>query len=217
MLWGHFVSIESIERKLNVTRNKGIINVSGYGFPSLYKVDFQNTYRNITSIELVSANIGITCDGTNLSKDVSEEPYILLILDQIDGVYDSSNINISNAFAKIPTSSSGTFIRNVGGGTNYRKVYYPNPLASLNSLTVRLVKNNGELVNFGPEYFNTPCSCRYYTPVELTVMNLNIGSTYLFYGTNEDDEPIVYTGKIAKLKIIIPSVTFVINWKTFSG
>ena len=200
----HFVSIESIERKLNIvrmaTQTESKISVSGHAFPSLYKIHFQNTYRNITSIELVSANIGLTCDGSLANpNELVEEPYVLLILDEVDGMFDSANINISNAFAKIPTSSSGTFIRDAGGGTNYRKVYYPNPLGSLNALTIRLVKNSGELVNFGPEYFNTPCSCRYYTQEEMTAMNLEIGSTYMF----SDKETPYYThiGTITNINI----------------
>ncbi len=200
----HFVSIESIERKLNIirtsTQTESKISVSGHAFPSLYKIHFQNTYRNITSIELVSANIGLTCDG-NLSNpnELVQEPYVLLILDEIDGIFDSANVNISNAFAKIPTASSGTFIRNAGGGSNYRKVYYPNPLASLNALTIRLVKNNGELVDFGPEYFNTPCSCRYYTPEEMTSMNLEIGSTYLF--SDKETPSNTHVGTITQINI----------------
>jgi hypothetical protein len=203
----HHVSVESIERNLSITRttlNK--IHVSGYAFSSLYKINLQNTYRNITSIELISAYTGTTIDGVNLNG-IMNEPYILLIVDELDGNFDSSNINISNAFCKLPITGSAAskYNRIIGGGINQHKRYYPTPLASLNSLTIRLLKRNGELANFGPEFFNTPCSCRYYTANEINIMGLNVESSYLFHvkelisGVLTD---LVYVGDLESINIL---------------
>ena len=80
-------------------------------------------------------------------------PYLILSIDEFKSDYIGTNLNIDNAFAIVgdPTNSSPlqitglknyTSLLTINGGI---KTFYPGPLSSLNKLTIKLLKPNGDL------------------------------------------------------------------------
>jgi hypothetical protein len=155
----HYVSIESSER--NVERKNG--NVYGFPSPNRYRVRLENTYRNVVGVELVSAVIPLTIgDVAKTSNKLIDEPYLLLHVEETGGIYDSNNINVHNALAKISIDRcdwQGKFIRDCPGGGRFLKKFVPTPLASLSTLTVQFVTKNGCLFDFGKDNINFDCTC----------------------------------------------------------
>lgn len=116
-----------------------------YPSSSNFSVELQDEYRNIRSIELVQA---IIPDKGN----VTQEPYLLLQINEIDNVMDSPDDVIRKSFAFLCTNTATepdyfiTIDRSVHENTP--KVY-SNLRASLSKMTLRVVDSNGNVFNFG--------------------------------------------------------------------
>jgi hypothetical protein len=115
---------------------------------SSYSVEFPQEFKNIHSIELIQ---GIIPNVNN----VTQEPYLLLKLEEIKDVVVSNDPDISESFAFLtmasPCTSDGYFIAlDKKIHENTPKVYNT-PKASLQKLTISVTKHDGTLFNFGTD------------------------------------------------------------------
>ena len=132
----------------------------------------QQIFKNIVSFELVRVlmpveNFIIPFDN-RMFVDYKSLPYIVLKIDEIEGLYGGSNSNTNKAFAQLLwdkdhtsevlpeaqlTDSSKTFARQLKRGFSSmapmsfeKKTFYPTPLSSLNRLTIALETPYGESI-----------------------------------------------------------------------
>lgn len=103
-------------------------------------------YKNIYNITLVTATIPVLNSPLDL-------PYIILVIDEIEGLYDAATPQCQNAFGKLLfTVSGGKFLRFDSGLSDpIVRVYYPAPKASLAKLTISWYKPDGTLFNWGTD------------------------------------------------------------------
>jgi hypothetical protein len=137
------IEYEEKEEYLIVTSKSR--NVTQFPSTSSFSVELDNEFRNIRSITLVQA---ILPDKGN----VTQEPYLLLQINEIDNVMESPDNIIQKSFAFLCTNTAtepGYFItidRSVHENTP--KVY-KDLKSSLSRLTLRLVDSTGTTFNFG--------------------------------------------------------------------
>ena len=106
-------------------------------------------YKNVTSIELISAVIPNRAN-------VLDEIYLILDIPEIEEeTYHASNHNLSKGFAKLLfCKCDGTlkWLRlDIDLSDPLHKIYYPKPKASLDKITIRLLKRDGTPFNFGTD------------------------------------------------------------------
>lgn len=108
-----------------------------------YVVHFPREFRNIVSIELVQA---IVPD----KNSVTNEPYLLLMIEEIEDVMVSNDKHMSDAFAVLQlTAPLNKFIQIDKRIHENTVKEFRTPMASLNKMTVSIIKYNGDLFNFG--------------------------------------------------------------------
>ena len=130
-------------------------------------------YKNVTSIEMIRVlmaveNILLPFDN-RISIDYKSLPYIVLKIDEIDGLYSGTNQNIDKAFAHLLwDKDNGSDINNINMLQQYsrqfkrgfclmaplgfeKKTYYPSPLSSLNRLTLNLSTPLGQKIYNHPD------------------------------------------------------------------
>ena len=116
-----------------------------YPSSSNFSVELNDEYRNIKSIELIQAIIPD-------KGAVTQEPYLLLQINEIDNVMDSPDDIIRKSFAFLCTNTATEpdhFIsidRSVHENT---PKIYSNLRASLSKMTIRIVDSNGNVFSFG--------------------------------------------------------------------
>lgn len=91
-------------------------------------------------------------DDYGISIDVLDEPYYYLIVDEIDGAYDGTNLASRRALAKLNYDKMfGITKKFVGLKTiSYEgKTFYPTALAKLSQMTLQLVTRFNQLLNVG--------------------------------------------------------------------
>jgi hypothetical protein len=117
-------------------------DITAYPKVNQYRIDFDCTFRNICSIEVVSASVAN--QNTPLSN-----PYFILKVDGMDHL-NFSNKNMNKGFALLylkPTTGAHVFPEL---GVLQRNVrVYKTPLASMSSLSVQILKPDGTLFDFG--------------------------------------------------------------------
>jgi len=122
-------------------------NITYYPQPNHYVVNLPYEFRNVSTIEVVN---GVIPDKNN----VIQEPYLLLKIDELDGVMASNNKAIANSFAMLNMAApihSGSFI-NVDKKTfEHAILYFKTPKASLSKLTVSITDWEGNLFDFGDD------------------------------------------------------------------
>lgn len=133
----HFIFVTSKNR-----------NTTLYPSISSYAVEFPQELKNIRSIELIQ---GIIPNVNN----VTQEPYLLLKLEEIKDVVISNDPDIAESFAFLtmasPCTSDGYFIaldKKIHENTPKK---YDTPKASLQKLTISITKHDGTLFNFGSD------------------------------------------------------------------
>jgi hypothetical protein len=131
-----YIVISSIDR-----------DITNYPSPSKYTITLPYELRNINSIELVN---GVIPDQNN----VTQEPYLLLNIQELENVMISTNKSASDSFAILHLAkpiASGYFI-NVDKKTFERVILnYVTPKASLSKLTISITDAYGNLFNFGDD------------------------------------------------------------------
>jgi hypothetical protein len=104
--------------------------------------------KNIYSISLLSCVVPNT-------DEVFDQPYLLLQVDEIEGIYDAANPTTSNALTKLyfrECYSGSKFLRlDKGVGDPTARIYWPAPKASLEQLTVSFRNYDGTLFSFGTD------------------------------------------------------------------
>ena len=105
-------------------------------------------YRNIYSVTLLS------CVVPNVPQ-IFTQPYILLQIDEVSGLYDAANPTSAKAFTKLyfrEVTGSSAFLRSDKAvGDPSCKIFYPAPRASLDHVTVSFRYYDGTLVDFGAD------------------------------------------------------------------
>jgi hypothetical protein len=145
------VQYDTYERFLTIRSEDR--DLSNYPQPQHYRINIEHEFRNIHSIELITA---IIPDQQNVTR----EPYLLLDIPELrDEPMECINASVSNSFAFLqmaPAISSGYFI-SIDKRT-YENVikYYKTPKASLNSITINILNHSGTPFSFGNDTAGTP-------------------------------------------------------------
>jgi hypothetical protein len=108
--------------------------------------------KNITSIELIQS---IIPDKNN----VTDEPYLLLKLDEVKDVMVSNNQHVSDAFAMLllcSPSKAGAFIQIDQRVHEHTVKYFRQPKANLSKLTVTITDSYGNPFDFGNDAPSPP-------------------------------------------------------------
>ena len=126
-----YITISSLERDTAIFPNTGRFNIN-----------LARELKNIVSIELIQAIIPDVNSVTN-------EPYLLLKIDELEDVMESNNRNISDSFALIQMASP------VGKFINTDKRIYENtvktfltPKANLSKMSITITDLLGNEFNF---------------------------------------------------------------------
>lgn len=177
----HYISVNSADRKWEASTDDD----TRYNFQVKFKAssDFSGAginsiFKNIISVELVSAILPMDAHiepfDTRVYMNIMKYPYLLLKIDELDGVFMGTNINNDKAFSTlvfdkfhnteilsgdhitsnvnsvVKTSFSNEFKRGyVRFNPAYfeKKKYYNAPLASLNKMTINLTDHRGKAFN----------------------------------------------------------------------
>ena len=207
-----YISVNSVDRKWeNDTADE-----SRYNFQVKFNAssDFSgagiNTnFKNVVSVELVSAILPVDAHiesfDTRIYLNIMKYPYLLLNIEELDGVFRGTNINNDKAFSTLVFDkfhnseilSSDMISGNVSvsaGKTSFvnefkrgyirynpayfeKKRYYNAPLASLNKLSINLTDPRGNR-------FNTLGDTNTIDSVEFSDALSSIGSTLELTATN---------------------------------
>lgn len=120
-------------------------DITNYPKSNFFVVNLENEYKNISSVSLVQAIIPD-------KNSVTNEPYLLLKINELDNVMDSNDRNISDAFAIIqltPPTVSGTFIQNDSRIHESTVLHYKTHKASLSKITISITDYAGVPFDFG--------------------------------------------------------------------
>lgn len=161
-----------------------------YSNPNEFKINLPCRYRNVAIFEI---------DYLTLPNFSTTDYYFLVQVKEIDqGPYESLDSEIVKSMALIPNKtalSQFNYIYEAPGDTsyvkNFIKKFVDTPIASLETLTVKICKKNGSSINFGYDMlphdhlydFNSSNSD--YTNPTLTLHSPNHGLG-LIDGTNKD-------------------------------
>lgn len=130
----HYLTVSSKDR-----------DVVQYQSESNYVVNFHQEFKNIHSIELIQA---IVPD----KNDVTNEPYLLLKVEELENVMVSVDRNVSDAFAILQLCSpttTGTFIQ-IDKRIHENVVkYFKTPKSTLSRMTINITDSDGALFDFG--------------------------------------------------------------------
>lgn len=127
-------------------------NTTDYPNVNKYVINLQNEIKNITSIQLIQA---IIPDKNN----VTQEPFLLLKIEEMEDVMICNNRNISDAFAILQMASpvtSGYFIEIDTKIHENCVKYYKTPKSSLSRLTISITDAYGTPFDFGNDTPSPP-------------------------------------------------------------
>ncbi len=127
----HYICINSSDR-----------NATLYPKVNNYRIDFQDVFKNIYSIEIAAGSVANQNSVQNL-------PYLVVKFDGMDHLTFSNN-NINKGFALLylkPTTGAHVYPELGCLQRNVR--YFQTPLASLGSISVQFFKPDGTLFDFG--------------------------------------------------------------------
>lgn len=127
----HYICINSSDR--DATKYPKVNN---------YRIDFQDVFKNIHSIEIVSASVAN-------QNSVQTHPYLIVKFDGMDHLTFSNN-NINKGFALFylkPTTGAHVYPELGCLQRNVR--YFKTPLASLASISIQFFKPDGTVFDFG--------------------------------------------------------------------
>ena len=127
----HYICINSSDR--NISKNPKVND---------YRIDFQDTFKNIHSIEIVSASVAN-------QNSVQANAYLIIKFDGLDHLTFSNN-NINKGFALLylkPTAGAHVYPELGCLQRNVR--YFNTPLASFSHVAIQIYKPDGTLFDFG--------------------------------------------------------------------
>lgn len=178
---GNLISIENIVPDININsseivenpnydKNQKKGNIIKYIYKKMYgsqNAFIMRRFRNVSEIQLINVTIPFEykfnrkeSDGTNIAT-IYSYPYILLDIEEFDGVYQSTNNIVNKCFCKLipggdietesfsvnvhnKTSSRIKFLIMRPDTANHKLMFSQSPIASLNKLSIRLLSPTGE-------------------------------------------------------------------------
>lgn len=175
-----YISVNSIDRKWESddTETRYDFQVKFNPSSDFTGAGINNSYKNVLSVELVSAILPVDTHiepfDTRIYLNIMKYPYLLLSIEELEGVFSGTNMNNDKAFATLVFDkfhnseilSSDLISSNVAasGKTSYvnefkrgfirynpayfeKKRFYNAPLASLNKLSIHLTDPRGNSFN----------------------------------------------------------------------
>jgi hypothetical protein len=137
-----YITIDSRDRDTSVWPSPSYFQVRMEPDGSFAGATLNRNYKNIKSIELVSA----VYPNTN---NVLKEMYLYLVIPEIDGVYDATNRAGLNAFAKlIPHNTVGDYVYSYNDYIERQKKIYNVRGQRLDRLTLQFAKYDGTTFDF---------------------------------------------------------------------
>ena len=181
-----FISINSGDRDWynNSNENRFNFQVKFDSDSNSQSASIPRRFKNIVSFEIIRSLLPIenidTPFNTRIYLGIKSLPYLLLKIDEIDGLYSGTNSNSNNAFCKLLwdkdngetiylhnyTNSNEDFVSNekpfferqykrgyclMAPLGFEKKTYYPSPLASLDKLTLNLLTPFGHKLSQHPD------------------------------------------------------------------
>ena len=174
----HFISINSIDRDWTTTSETRYNFKVNFDGDSQYGATISTAYKNVISVELINVYIPqdpiIVPFDNRLYLDALHYPYLLLEIDELDGVFRGSNTALENSFSQLifdKEHSSQVLSDDFVGSDSepapdlrfqkqyqrcyYRfipsffekKQYYNAPLSSLKSMSIKINNPEGDLLN----------------------------------------------------------------------
>lgn len=127
-------------------------NTTLYPNVNRYVIHLPREYRNIHSIELIQAIIPD-------KQQVTDEPYLLLKIDEIEDLMASNDRGISDAFAVLqiaPPTTTGGFIH-IDKRIHENVIkYYHTPKSSLSKMSITITDQDSNVFDFGADTPNPP-------------------------------------------------------------
>lgn len=172
-----------------------------YPNPCEYHIELPCRFRNISLFEIGSIMI------PNFSN--TEKYFIIQVNEIKDGVYTSSNKDICDAIALVPNSlglNNYNYIYEKPGDTsfvkNFIKKFVDCPLASLSTITLKILKPDGNIMNFGNDiipwdkeyFFSSNENSEHQTKLRLKFNN--IGHDLKQDDDLHKDKIIIYNAKV---------------------
>ena len=140
-----YITIDSRDRDTTVWPSASYFQVRMEPDSGFAGATLNRNYKNIKSIELVSA----VYPNTN---NVLKEMYLYLIIPEIDGVYDATNRAGLNAFAKlIPHHTVGDYVYTYNDYIERQKKIYNVRGQRLDRLTLQFAKYDGTTFDFNAD------------------------------------------------------------------
>lgn len=134
--------IDYIETVSYLHINSSDRNTTAYPSVNSYKIDTEDRFKNIRSIELIAGSI------PNVNS-VLLQPYLILKIDGLNHI-NFSNKNIISGFAMMYLqNTSGAFIQPELGVLQRNVLNFKTPLASLSNINLQILKPDGTLFSFG--------------------------------------------------------------------
>ncbi len=137
--------IEYMQSEKFLVINSKDRNVTDYPNSNHFCIFFDDTFKNISKIELIQAIIPD-------KNSVTSEPYLLLNIDEISETMYANDKYISDSFAVLQLCKPIT----TGGFINIEKrihenvvKYYNTPKSSLSKMTIKIMTTSGSLFDFG--------------------------------------------------------------------
>lgn len=174
----HFISVNSIDRDWTTTSETRYNFKVNFDGDSQYGATISTAYKNVISVELINVYIPqdpiIVPFDNRLYLDALHYPYLLLEIDELDGVFRGSNTALENSFSQLifdKEHSSQVLSDDFVGSDSepapdlrfqkqyqrgyYRfipsffekKQYYNAPLSSLKSMSIKINNPEGDLLN----------------------------------------------------------------------
>ena len=147
------ISVDSKDRNIEKWPNPNEFRIEfapvSDGVFNKFKDGFINrSFNNVVSIQLVSSIFPKkSCDGDNLE----DYPYLILEIDEIGSNYEGTNSHTNKAFAKITFDIDCGKYKRFNSKNQEEFIKYFNPRRAISRLTLRVLKPNGELYNFGSD------------------------------------------------------------------
>ena len=178
----HYINISSLDRQWETNPENRFNFQVRFNQDSTYQgAGISQLFKNIISVELVNAILpfddSIQVFDTRLYLGITKNPYLLLRIDELDGVFRGTNNFADRAFATLlydKTFLSGVLSSDYISGTNSvvnstptttfmpeytrgyhkynpayfeKKRFYNMPLASLNKMTITITDPRGQYIN----------------------------------------------------------------------
>jgi hypothetical protein len=117
-------------------------NVTSYPSVNNYRIDSDEVFKNIHSIELIAASVAN-------QNSVLNNPYLILKIDGLDHL-NFSNRNTNRGFATLYLKyTTGAHVQSEFSPIQRSVLKFKHPLASLSSITLSILKPDGTLFSFG--------------------------------------------------------------------